>query len=246
MNKEMIESENFVTVLNDNCLNKRERTNNIIEILKTENNIEELEEINKQKNYLNFVEVFDNILTQYINKLMSLTLPISLIIAVIISVLQILPFLAAILGIPVLSSMFTLFISAQLSTKKTNRIFNDIKLKQEKLLNNELDKQKQNLKELNEKAISDKSYDVDIIGKVQKIEKTELIDNLKRKLELIKDYELKKKEYIEYSKDYFISPKLRDNGYSESDINFMQMLMKEDLKLEKENKTQKTLKLEKK
>jgi len=43
MNKEIIESENFITVSTDKGLQKRERTNNIIEILKAENNIEEIE-----------------------------------------------------------------------------------------------------------------------------------------------------------------------------------------------------------
>ena len=63
---------------------------------------------------------------------------------------------------------------------------------------------------------------------------------------MIKEYQLNKEEYIEYSKDHFISIKLKDKGYSESDINFIQTLIKEDLKLEKENKKQKTLNLKRK
>jgi len=175
---------------------------------------------------------------------MSFSLPISVIITIILILCNVISFsFVGVLGLPLLTSLATVFVSEDLTLKQMEKIWKNIKIKKEGVLNKELIDKKEKLKELNKSAVVDKSYDISKIGQIQKIERTKLIDNLKRKLELIADYQLIKKELIEYSKDHFTSPKLRDMGYSENDIEFIQMLMEEDIK---EEEKQKTLKLEKK
>lgn len=241
MNKEMIESENFVTVSTDKGLEKRKRTNNIMEILKTENNIEEIENLECSFYKTN---IQDYIITKYVKNITKVGLSITTIIALI--GLSVNPPLSSIY---ILFSGLLLTFSGQIvgvfvGTKKADKIKNKVTGKEINLLDKTINAEREKLNKLEETAVINKTYDVGIIGKVQKIERTKLIDDLKRKLELITDYQLMKNDLIEYSKDHFTSPKLRDMGYSEGDVEFIQMLMKQDIKLE--NEKPKTLKLEKK
>lgn len=239
MNKEMIESENFVTVSTDKGLKKRKRTNNIIEILKIENNIEEIENL-EYDFYKKSIQ--DYIITKYVKNITKVGLSITIIISLI--GLAINPFSA----LYSLLTGFLLTFSGQIvgvfvGSKKATKIKNKVIEKENNLLNKTINSEKEKLKNLEERATINKTYNIGIIGKVQKIERTTLIDDLKRKLELIVHYQLMKKDLIEYSKNHFISIKLRNMGYSESDVNFIEMLLEEDIK---EEEKQKTLKLEKK
>lgn len=239
MNKEMIESENFVTVCTNKGLQKRERTNNIMEILKTENNIEEIENLECSFYKKN---IQDYIITKYLKNITKVGLSITMIIALIG------------LGVNPLLSVYMLFagllliFSGQMvgifvGVKKADKIKNKVTGKEINLMDKTINAEREKLNKLKETATINKTYDIGIIGKVQKIERTELIDDLKRKFQLITEYQLNSEKYIEYSKDYFISPKLIDMGYSESDVNFIQMLIEQDIKLEDEK--QKTLNLKK-
>ena len=239
MNKEYeIKDDKLVIIDDKGVQTERNITNNFKEILLTENNIEEIENFN---NYTNFNEIFNNISKQNLKNLVLITLPISVIIAIILSCIQSIPIYATLLQIPTVVSAITFFVSDRLSMKEAKELFKEIKTKQESIVDDELTTQKEKLNELNKNSIIQKSNNK--IEK-EKINKSELINNLKRKLELIKEYQLNKDEYLEYSKDHFISIKLKNKGYSESDVEFIQMLIKEDLELEIEH--QKTLKLEKK
>ena len=239
MNKEYEIKDDKLVIINDKGVQtERNITNNFKEILLTENNIEEIENFN---NYTNFNEIFNNISKQYLKNLVLITLPISVIIAIILSCIQSIPIYATILQIPTVVSAITFFISDRLSMKEAKDLFKKIKTKQESVIDDELTIQKEKLNELNKNLVVQKSNNK--IEK-EKINKSELINNLKRKLKLIEEYEFKKEEFIEYSKNHFISIKLKNEGYSDSDINFIQMLIKEDLKLEKQNE-EKTLKLKK-
>lgn len=239
MNKEYEIKDDKLVIINDKGVQtERNITNNFKEILLTENNIEEIENFN---NYTNFNEIFNNISKQNLKNLVLITLPISVIIAIILSCIQSIPIYATILQIPTVVSAITFFISDRLSMKEAKDLFKKIKTKQESVIDDELTIQKEKLNELNKNLVVQKSNNK--IEK-EKINKSELINNLKRKLKLIEEYEFKKEEFIEYSKNHFISIKLKNEGYSDSDINFIQMLIKEDLKLEKQNE-EKTLKLKK-
>lgn len=239
MNKEYEIKDDKLVIINDKGVQtERNITNNFKEILLTENNIEEIENFN---NYTNFNEIFNNISKQNLKNLVLITLPISVIISIILSCIQSIPIYATILQIPTVVSAITFFISDRLSMKEAKDLFKKIKTKQESVIDDELTIQKEKLNELNKNLVVQKSNNK--IEK-EKINKSELINNLKRKLKLIEEYEFKKEEFIEYSKNHFISIKLKNEGYSDSDINFIQMLIKEDLKLEKQNE-EKTLKLKK-
>lgn len=246
MNREIIESENFVTVCTDKGLDKRKKTNNIFKILETENNIEEIQSKIDDLKYgivrADFKKLLETFSLKYIKIFLSMSIPVAILFFILAyacfnlsSAINTLPISAFIL-IPGCKC-----ISFIVATIKANKLYNIYSKRQLNLLSVELENQKQNLKELYEEAIIDKSYDVDKIGKIQKVKRTDLINNLKRKLELIEDYQFMKKELIKYSEDHFISTRLLDAGYSESDINFIHQLLEEDKKVETKNEIHKSL-----
>ena len=244
MNKEYIYNQDYVVVNTDKGLEKREKINNIVKILETENNIEEIETKKEFEDNYSYKEIKENISIKNSKKFISFSLPISIIITIILVLFNIFPLsVLGILGLPLLTTITTQLISEILTSNQTEKMYNKIKIKRDEILHEELINQKEKLKELNNTTILDNSYDIGKIGKIKKCERSKLIDDLKMKLELITDYQLMKDDLIEFSKDHFTSIKLKDMGYSENEVDFIQMLMEQDIK---EEKNQKTLKLTKK
>ena len=249
MNNEYIYTKDYIIVETDNGLEKRKNTSNISKILEVENNIEEIQKLKSRNNndeILNYKNILDYNTKQFFKKFFGITLPLILFIAIITSIVSNINIALLILPMLLCGDGILVLLCTPFNIHKSHKDINNISKCTDKLLSEQLQKQKEKLKKLSNESKEVSQNNLDISNETKKINRTELIDNLKRKLELIKDYQLNKKKYIEYSKDHFISIKLKDKGYSESDINFIQTLIKEDLKLEKENKKQKTLNLKRK
>ena len=131
-----------------------------------------------------------------------------------------------------------------LKLPKNIKIIKHIEKSADALLNYELEYQKQIEKILHMESKTLPKYDLGILGETIKINRTKQMEDLKRKLQLIATYELMKKDLIKFSNDYLVLlTALKNAGYSENDINFIYILIKQDIE---ENEKAKTLKLEKK
>lgn len=245
MNNEYVYTKDYIIVGTDNGLEKRKNTSNILDILEVENNIEEIVELKVDVSDEHAKERSNLIEKIYVKNHLLSSGSITVIITILMSIIYNIPTAMVLLPTVFLSASVVYCLCSPLLIKKASKLQNSIKAKQQEILENELENETQKLKQLNKESKVVIEKDLTKMNNIFEIERTELIDDLKRKLELIKDYQLNKEEYIEYSKDHFISIKLRNKGYSENDINFIQTLIKEDLKLEKDNKKQKTLKLKK-
>lgn len=236
MNKELIYTQDGVVVNTDNGLEKRDDNNNIEEILITENNIEEIEnKINDLKDGIvgaNYKKLLETTSLKYIKNFLEISIPASILVFILAYTCFSLS--AAINTLPIIA--LTLIpgcgISSILATTKVNKLHNIYSKRQLNLLENELENQKQKLNELNSKKIINNNCYNSKIGKTKKIDRSKLIEDLKIKLKLIEEYQPNSKQYVEYAKDHFISIKLKDMGYSESDVNFIQELIEEDTKNE--------------
>ncbi|MBQ9071592.1 MAG: hypothetical protein IJY25_00335 [Bacilli bacterium] len=230
MNKELKILNNSAIVVDEN--NKEREltlTHNLEDILVTENNIQyikkELEKIDFECKHV----TSNNKLIKFIN-----AIGISAI-TIICSILG-MNNIAALLVMPVL--LATTVGCAAFVFNNNIKYKDKLKLK-ESILKNSFIEESIKLKELkiNSKKINNQEI------KRKKINTSACLKNLKRKLELIEDYQLMKKNLI---KDYdynLLLQKLLNTGYSESDVEFIQILMEQDIK-EKEEK-QKTLNLKK-
>ena len=125
---------------------------------------------------------------------------------------------------------------------KAHKFTNLIHEKANEMVTDKLEKEKQKLEQLNKESTILEKNDFGFIDKSIKINKSELIKDLKRKLELIKDYELNKKRYIKLIKKDSLITNLKNNGYSGKDITFLYSLIKNDCD---EKTGEKTFKLKK-
>lgn len=107
-----------------------------------------------------------------------------------------------------------------------------------KELEKELEKENTKYKTLKSKS-KDKIVESTMI---KEIPKNEMIDNLKRKKELISDYIKNNKKYVSAYNNNEIYAMLRKKDYSESDIEFIKFLIEEDLKNTNTNEKGKTKK----
>lgn len=246
MNKEYIQAGNNFIISTDSGLKKVKRVDNMTQILETENNIEKIENLkskNDKEKLFNLQDICAYIEKNFFKKFFSLAIPIIAVITITLllsnSAIAILTFLMLSLGTAVLT-----LLAEEIILQKSYKISENMCENADKLLDSELGKQKQKLKILNieSKVLADN--DLGIQDDKIKIERTKLIEDLKEKLELISNYQLMKKYLINFSNDYsLLSSKLTSKGYSKNDINFIYMLMKQDIE---ENEKQKTLKLGKK
>lgn len=243
MNKKYMYLKDYIVVETDEGLEKRKKSNNIIEILKSENNIEEIK--NFSNNFTSFEYILNHILDNYIDKAITVAMIIALLITFIAAITNVLPVAIALLVIGVTTALATTA-SSLVALKDSIKVHREVGDKQKEILNSELEKENKKIKKLVREAKIYKQYDLDKIDKIQKIDRTELITELKRKLELITEYQLNKNEYLKLLKNDALTNHFENNKYSEFDIEFLQMLIQEDLKIDNENKKQKTLKLEKK
>lgn len=247
MNKEYIQSGETFIVSTDKGLKKVKRLDNMIEILETENNIEEIENLKKKNDneeIFNYKNILSSALKRFFKKFFSITLPIIAITTIVISIVN--NVYVALVTLPLLLSgdALLLLLSSPFHMYKTDKIINKMSKRVNDLLDDELEKENQKIKELKKGSKILPSNDLGILGETIKINRTELIEKLKNKLEIISAYQLMKKDLMKFSKDYLLlSKKLEDMGYSESDVNFIYELMKQDIK---EKEKAKTLKLEKK
>lgn len=247
MNKEYIQAGNNFIVSTDKGLKKTQRLDNMTQILETENNIEEIENLKKLNDN---DELYD--ISKILNRIQKKFLKIFSIIAIsITSIVGVTTLILSNIDLAILFSLVSLSsfilvanIVSTINLPKHYKLIKNITDSADELLDSELEKQKQKDKILHvdSKVLADN--DLGILGETIKIENTKLIDNLKRKLELIKDYQLMQKNLMKFSDDYLLlSLKLKDMGYSENDINFIYSLMKQDVE---QKEKAKTLKLEKK
>lgn len=247
MNKEYIQAGNNFIVSTDKGLKKTQRLDNMTQILETENNIEEIENLKKLNDN---DELYD--ISKILNRIQKKFLKIFSIIAIsITSIVGVTTLILRNIDLAILFSLVSLSsfilvanIVSTINLPKHYKLIKNITDSADELLDIELEKQKQKDKilHIDSKVLADN--DLGILGETIKIENTKLIDNLKRKLELIKDYQLMQKNLMKFSDDYLLlSLKLKDMGYSENDINFIYSLMKQDVE---QKEKAKTLKLEKK
>lgn len=198
---------------------------NTEEILIVENNIEKIENILKDTNEKKIVQSY--FLKNISKKGKILTIILSVALIIILGLANI--YLTGIQMLPmILLSVFMIgFYGIEM--------FNDRGIKGQikscdiyiNELEKELEKEKERCKTLKNKS-KDKIVDSTII---KKIPKGEIIDNLKRKKELINDYIINNKKYISaYNDNKFYN--LFEEGiyqYNENDIEFIKFLIEEDL-----------------
>lgn len=240
MNKELIYTKDYVVVNTDNGLIKRDNNDDIEKILKVENNIEE---INNYSNKLtNTQDIVDFSMNRNFAKDLKIVVPISFVLGIILGSLNIFPFFASVVGIPVFSSLATMFAVELKALKDCHKHIKTINLKQNQTINNELENQKEKLKDLNERKVINENIDTNNLDVVKKIEKTDVIDNLKRKLKLIVYYEIIKEKNLVNNNIDNILKNLECFDLTNEDIVFLQELIDNDLKENIENESQKTLK----
>lgn len=236
MNKEYIKDYRKVIVKTDKGVETREKTDNIVDVLETENNIEEI------KNLKNLVKKgkFSNLITntnfimkkRVLKTILNIVLPILLGVAILEIIGGTLLAMESLLWLSIAGSALIALkigkhkMDAEIATE------NAIK-KQSKLVDTELKNQHAKLKELVKNAKIDKYFTTSGIGKVKKINKTDLLKNLKRKLELINFYEL--------NKDGFILTKINEGNFSDNEKEFLKNLIIQE-EIEKENKKTKIFK----
>ena len=206
---------------------------NTEETLIVQNNIEEIEgqieEANEEKE--------QNIRSQKICKTSCIIIRISSILG-----LPLIIYLKIFTGtnfIPVMICALLLIINTVLSisnySNKTDIKFSEIYIKK---LQEELEKENKKLKTLKEKAKA-KIVESTIIKRVPK---SEMIQDLERKKELIMKYFDRRRKYVSSYKNDTLDNLLQSNNYSQGDIQFIKYLIEEDLKNEninskKKNKT---------
>lgn len=206
---------------------------NTEETLIVQNNIEEIEgqieEANEEKE--------QNIRSQEICKTSCIIIRISSILG-----LPLIIYLTIFTGtifIPVMICALLLIINTVLSisnySNKTDIKFSEIYIKK---LQEELEKENKKLKTLKEKAKA-KIVESTIIKRVPK---SEMIQDLERKKELIMKYFDRRRKYVSSYKNDTLDNLLQSNNYSQGDIQFIKYLIEEDLKNEninskKKNKT---------
>lgn len=246
MNKEYIQSgENFI-ISTDSGLKKVERINNMTKILETENNIEEIEYLKRKSNekvLFNFQKIRDYVDGKFFIKFFCVAFPLVAISTIATAIISNIDMAVAVLLMSLGATGITLISSTPIQMNACHKINKNIYENADTLLNDELEKQKQKMEELEKESKVLAKNDLGILGYTIQIKRTKLIEDLKRKLELIEFYQLKKKDLMKYSKDGFAAIHLRNLGYSESDAEFILMLMKQDIE---EKEKAKTLKLEKK
>jgi len=246
MNKEYIQAGDMYVVSTDKGLKKKERLNNTTEILETENNIEEMEDIKndiENKEYFNFKTIVDSIIGRNLLKTFLIGVPILSLMSLgmIMSNNPIL--LLLVIPTLIFGSFSPTLIAAKISTSKANKLNNVMHEKANEHLEKELEIEKQKLNNLNKESVVLAKNDLGILDETVKIDRTKLIEDLKLKLELIGTYELNKKKYIKYYENNILYEKLSNEGYSKTSISLIEELIKNDM-IEKTN--EKVLKLEKK
>lgn len=247
MNKEYIQVGDSFVVSTDQGLKKAKRLDNMTEILEIENNIEEIENLKKQnekQELYNFKSITKYADRKFFRNFYTIAIPISIMVGISTAIL-------ANINLAILTSLMALggsiFVANTVSTFSLYKNITRIETMEEQadiLLESELENQKQKEKTLHIDAKVLEKNDLGILNETKKIEKSKFIENLKRKLEIIKDYQFIKKDIIKFSNDpLLLSLILEDMGYSESDISFISELIKQDIE---ENEKAKTLKLAKK
>lgn len=244
MNKEFTYSNNEIIISTETGLKKTEVVDNIEEILTTQNNIEEMENIKediKKEEFFSYRHISDCITLKVFKKLFKITIPIAILITILIAVITD-PYMALACSPLIISGLVLLTIMTMpainlLETKIEKKILH----KSDKILNEELEKEYKKLEQLNKVSKITNNQNPDIENKIVKINRTDLLKDLRRKLELIEDYQLNKNIYIKYYEKGLLSTYLINKNYSASDILFIQMLVEEDLK-EKKKKSNKKFK----
>ena len=232
MNKEYVKDHRKVIVLSDNGVETREKTDNIVDVLETENNIEEIQALKplvKKSYFTNLKNNKDFFVKKELFKTVTyLALFIAFITTLLMEVVGVFPALHGFCWCTLCSGLITMLKIAQLETKAEMATDAIIK-RQDKLVSIELQNQHAKLKELVKNARIDKSFIPSEIGIVRKINNTELLKNLKRKLELINFYEL--------NKEGFILTKINEGNFSDSEKEFLKSLIIEDMKEQEKKKT---------
>lgn len=246
MNKEYIQTGEIFIISTDKGLKKRKRFNNTTEILETENNIEEMEIIQdkiKNKLFFDYKSILNFFTKKNILKISAIALVIGLLLlcGMIMSNNSIL--LALSIPTIILTGISPAIINEILAITKSEKLNNLIHDKADKIIDKELEKEKQKLEQLNKDGIELAKNDLGILGETIEINRTELIENLKSKLQLIKCYELNKEKYTKYYIKNKLYEKLINEGYSKNSILIIEELIKNDFQ---EKIKEKTLKLEKK
>ena len=206
---------------------------NTEETLIVQNNIEEIEgqieEANEEKE--------QNIRSQKICKTSCIIIRISSILGL--PLIIYLKIFTGTIFIPVMICALLLIINTVLSisnySNKTDIKFSEIYIKK---LQEQLEKENKKLKTLKEKAKA-KIVESTIIKRVPK---SEMIQDLERKKELIMKYFDRRRKYVSSYKNDTLDNLLQSNNYSQGDIQFIKYLIEEDLKNEninskKKNKT---------
>ena len=250
MNKEYIQSGNEFIIGTDKGLKKVERVNNMTEILETENNIEEIENIEKQikdGKFFSYKHILNFVTNKFLKKLFGITSPIIIIITIITAII-ISNISIAIAFIPILFSGVCIvsLLGSIISIFKSEKLNDKIEKNANELLKDELQQQNEKLNQLNKESKILADYDLGIMDKTVKIERSKLIDDLKRKLDLIQDYQLNQRKYLKLKKECKLFKELKNKGYSYNDIEFITELALNDLNEENTMQKTKTLKLEKK
>ena len=247
MNKEYIQSGYNFIISTDSGLKKVERLNNMTEILETENNIEEIENLKRKsdkKELFNFQKIRDYVEDKAFKKIFSIAIPLITISAIVTAIISNIDWAITVILLSLAASGTISILSIPIQMNKCHKINKNMYESANVLLDKELKMQKKNEKILHIESKVLAKNDLGILGETIKINRTKLIEDLKRKLKLIETYQLMKKELMKFSDDYLLlSLKLESMGYSESDIKFIYELMKQDIE---ENEKAKTLKLEKK
>lgn len=230
MKEYFYEKDNEVYILDDEKgLSVEDAKDNTEEMLITQNNIEELEcEIN-----------FSNEDKKRIEELKKRDIPSTIFMSVVLLLFVAILFDLTIDNMPILgfigSGIISLFPIINISD--IIRFNKNIKMKDKyiKELELELENQNEKLKTLKKTA---KNKIVDYTA-IKEVPKSEIINDLAFKKDIIKDYIKNKKKYISSYKEGSLNFLLYSNIYNQKDIDFIKYLVEEDLKNENINSKKK-------
>ncbi len=229
MNKEYMRTSDMVIISTDEGLKKKQINNNITEILETENNIEEMELIQERvrnKELFDYKDVLDFCLGEICKKSFLIYAPISLVI-VIVSLITNHGFLAAVLTPTIFVAPCLIApIVAIFKAPKSHDLMHE---KATEILDKTIESEKEKLTQLNQKTIMPATKVLETADEPIKINKTELIKNLKTELELIRNFVLNNKKYINYYENNNLYVKLSSKGFSKKSISIIEELIKNEM-----------------
>lgn len=230
MNKKIEYLNDNINVIDENGNKiKRDLVDNIENILIVENNIEEIKHEEEKL-------AFEQYTTELNNKIIN-TITVTVFLLTLLTLIS-----TMIINFPgtIITGIATIFMGSSTLTslivKKINTNYSKNIKVQQAILNEKLQEETKKLENLkkNSKTIQPVAEPT-----TKEISTSELISNLRNKLQIIKDYQYNKKRFTNYFYLGKIEEELMKKGYSSNDIELIKELINNDIKEKSIKKVQK-------